>query len=156
MDTPEKVLLMRELVKGSTFVIECHNNQPKKFVHIPQCSSEASAMSQAATYKFIHEIVDTLGAGADQVAGSWNKGALWLCRGLTDTFKAEYVQTAARAGITCISRMWTDAKLTKRKSQKISAHLLDFGFRNRSQQRSQMSMPLGLDRRSRESMTLSI
>ncbi len=89
-------------------------------------------MSQAAKYKFIHEIVDTLGAGAEQVAGSWNKGALWLCRGLADSFKAEYVQTAARAGITCISRMsaeatgamWTDAKLTKRKSRKISAHLL--------------------------------
>jgi hypothetical protein len=53
MDTPQKVpALMRELVKGSTISIECHNNQSKKCVHIPQCSSDASAMTQAA--KYIH------------------------------------------------------------------------------------------------------
>jgi hypothetical protein len=115
LDTPQKVPLMRELVKGSTFVIECHNNQPKKFVHIPQCPSKASAMSQATKYKFIHEIADTLGAGATkQVTASWKKGVLWLCRG----FRPEYAQTAAWAGITCIScmlakatgAMWMDAK----------------------------------------------
>jgi hypothetical protein len=134
IDTPLKVPLMRALVKGSTFSIERHNNQSKKFVHIPQCSSEASAMSQVTKYKFIQGIVGMLGAGAKQVAGSWSKGALWLCRGLADIFSAEFGQTAARAGITCITRMsaeatgamWTDAKLTKRKSRKISAHLLDW------------------------------
>jgi hypothetical protein len=46
----------------------------RKHEHIPQCSSEASAMSQAAKYKFIREIVNTLGAGAKKVAGSLNKG----------------------------------------------------------------------------------
>jgi hypothetical protein len=44
-------------------------------------------MSQAAKYKFIREIVDTLGAGAEKVTGSFNKGALWLCRGLADSYK---------------------------------------------------------------------
>ena len=47
---------------------------------------------------------------------------------------AEFVQSAARAGITCVSimsaeaagAMWTDVKLTKWKLQKISAHLLDW------------------------------
>jgi hypothetical protein len=131
MATPEKVPVIRKLVKGATISVHTLNNQTKKYVHIPQCSSEASAMSQVAKYKFIQEIVDTLGAGAEKVADSLNDGALWLCRGLADLFTAEFVQSAARAGITCISRMsaqatgamWTDAKLTKGKSRKISAHL---------------------------------
>jgi len=134
MATPEKEPLMRELVKGATISIESLNNQQKKYVHIPQCSNEASAMSQVAKYKFIQEIVDTLGAGAEQVVGGLNNGALWLCRGLADLFTGEFVQSADHAGITCISRMsaeatgamWTDAKLTKGKSRKISAHLLDW------------------------------
>jgi hypothetical protein len=134
MASPQKVPLMRELVKGATISIESHNNQSKKYVHIPQCSSEASAMSQVAKYKFIQEIVDTLGAGAQKVVGGLNSGALWLCRGLADLFTGEFVQSADHAGITCISRMsaeatgamWTDAKLTKGKSRKISAHLLDW------------------------------
>jgi hypothetical protein len=75
-------------------------------------------MSQNVKYKFIQEIVHTLGAGAEKVAGSLNKGALWLCRGLADPFRAEFVQLVSRAGITCISwmspeatgAMWTDAK----------------------------------------------
>ena len=92
-------------MKGSTFIVECINNQSKKFVHIPQCSSEASAMSQAAKYKCIREIVDTLGAGAEKVAGNLNKGAMWLCRGLADSYKDEFVQSASHAGITCIARM---------------------------------------------------
>jgi hypothetical protein len=91
-------------------------------------------MSQAAKYKFICQIVDTLGAGAEKVAGSMNKGALWLCRGLANRYKDEFVQAASHAGITCMSRMspkatgamWTDAKGTKRKSRKISAHLFDW------------------------------
>jgi hypothetical protein len=134
MATPQKVPLMRELVKGSTISIETLNNQTKKYVHIPQCSSEASAMSQMVKYKFIHAIVETLGSGAETVADSLNKGALWLCRGLTDFFRAEFVHSAAHAGVTCIARMspeatgamWTDAKLTKGKSRKISSHLLDW------------------------------
>jgi hypothetical protein len=48
MDTPQKVSGMRALVKGSRISIECHNNQSKKIVRIPQCLSEASVMSQAA------------------------------------------------------------------------------------------------------------
>ena len=83
-------------------------------------------MAQVAKYKFIQQIVDTLGAGAEKVVGSLDQGALWLCRGLAGLFTAEFVQSAARAGITCISRMsaeatgamWTDAKLTKGKSRK--------------------------------------
>jgi hypothetical protein len=75
-----------------------------------------------------------LGGGVKKVAGCLNQGALWLCRGLADTFRAEFVRSASKAGITCIARMlpeatgamWTDAKLTKRKSQKILAHLLDW------------------------------
>jgi hypothetical protein len=134
MDTTQKVPLMRELVKGSTITVESHNNQTKKFIHIPQCCSELSAVAQAAKYNYIREIVETLGAGAEKVAGSLNKGALWLCRGLADTYRDEFVQSASRAGITCISRMsakatgamWTDAKVTKRKSRKISAHLFDW------------------------------
>jgi hypothetical protein len=31
MDTRQKEPLMRELVKGSTIIVECHNNQPKLF-----------------------------------------------------------------------------------------------------------------------------
>lgn len=103
MDTPQKAPLMRELVKGSTISIECLNNLSKKYVHIPQCSSHKSAMTQARNLRFIHEIVDTLGAGAEKVADSFNKGALWLCGGLADIFRDEFVQAAARAGVTCIS-----------------------------------------------------
>jgi hypothetical protein len=83
-------------------------------------------MSQLAKCKHIQEIVATLGSGAEKVADGLDQGALWLCRGLLDPFKAEFVQSATRAGITCISRMsaqatgamWTDAKLTKGKSRK--------------------------------------
>jgi hypothetical protein len=105
METPQKVPLMRELVKGSTISIECRNNQSKKFVHIPQYSRKASAMSQVTKYRLIQEIVDTLGAAAETVADSLNKGALWLCRGLAKLFRAAFVQSVACAGITCISRM---------------------------------------------------
>ena len=56
MDTPQKAPLMREIVKGSsTMFIETHNNQHKCFVHIPKCSTEASAMSQMIKYKFVQE-----------------------------------------------------------------------------------------------------
>ena len=74
MATPQKVPLIRELVKGATISVQSLNNQTKKYVHIPQCSSEASAMSQVVKYKFIQEIVDTLGSGAEKVAGSLEKG----------------------------------------------------------------------------------
>ena len=40
MDTPQKVPFMRELVKGSTMVIETLNNKQKSFVHIPRCATE--------------------------------------------------------------------------------------------------------------------
>jgi hypothetical protein len=60
--------------------------------------------------------VDTLGAGTEKVADILKKGALWLCKGLADLFTADFAQSAARDGITCISRisaeatgaMWTD------------------------------------------------
>jgi hypothetical protein len=134
MDTPQKVPLMRKLVKGSTISIECHNNVSKKFVHIQQCSSHKSAITQAHNPKFIHKIVDMLGAGAKKGAVSLNEGALWLCGGLADIFRDEFVQAAACAGATCISRMsaeatavmWTNTKLTKAKSRKILGHLLDW------------------------------
>jgi hypothetical protein len=136
MNTPQKAPLMRELVKGSTMTVpvETLNNSKKKFIHIPQCSNQPSAMSQNVKYKFIQEIVHTLGAGAKNVADGLNKGALWLCRGLTDLYRAEFVQAASHAGVTCISRMspeatgamWTDAKMTKSKSRKILEHLLDW------------------------------
>ncbi len=53
---------------------------------------------------------------------------------MQDLFRFEFAHSAARAGVTCISRMspkataamWTDAKLTKTKSRKISSHLLDW------------------------------
>ncbi len=134
MDTPQKAPLMRELVKGSTLTIETLNNTNKKFVHIPQCLNQLSAMLQNMKYKFILEIVTTFQAGAKKVADSLNRGAVWLCRGLADLYRAECVQAASCAVITCISRMsveatgamWTDAKRTKSKSRKISQHLLDW------------------------------
>jgi hypothetical protein len=134
MDTPQKATLMRELVKGSKISIECHNNTSKKFVHIPQCSNLSSAMSQNVKYKFVQEIVNTLGAGTEKVVDNLHNGALWLCRVLADLYKQEFTQSAARAGVVSISRMspkgtaamWTDAKLTKSKSRKISSHLLDW------------------------------
>jgi hypothetical protein len=152
---------MRELVKGSTISIECLNNLSKKYVHIPQCSSHKSAMTQARNLRFIHEIVDTLGAGAEKVADSFNKGALWLCGGLADIFRDEFVQAAARAGVTCISRMsaeataamWTDAKLTKANGKYRDIYCI--GSRSPSQPRSQMQTPLGPDHRSSETMPLS-
>jgi hypothetical protein len=54
---------------------------------------------------------------------------------LAESYKDEFLQSASHAGITFIARisakastiaMWTDAKVTKRKSQKISAHLFDW------------------------------
>jgi hypothetical protein len=134
MDTPQKATLMRELVKGSKISIECHNNTSKKFVHIPQCSNLSSAMSQNVKYKFVQEIVNTLGAGTEKVVDNLHNGALWLCWVLADLYKQEFTQSAARAGVVSISRMspkgtaamWTDAKLTKSKSRKISSHLLDW------------------------------
>jgi hypothetical protein len=134
MDTPQKAPLMRELVKGSKISIECHNNTSKKFVHIPQCSNLSSAMSQNTKYKFVQEIVNTLGAGMEKVVDNLHNGALWLCWVLADLYKQEFTQSAARAGVVSISRMspkgtaamWTDAKLTKSKSRKISSHLLDW------------------------------
>ena len=135
MDTPQKAPLMREIVKGSsTMFIETHNNQQKCFVHIPKCSTEASAMLQMIKYKFVQEIVNILGGGAVNVVGGLHKGALWLCRGMQDLFGLEFTHSAARAGVTCISRMspkataamWTDAKLLKTKSRKILLHLLDW------------------------------
>jgi hypothetical protein len=96
MDTPTKAPLMRKLVNGSTITIETLNNTQKKYIHIPQCSNELSAMTQAANYKYIQEIVDTLGAGAEKVQDSLSKGALWLCRGLVDLYRHEFVQAAAR------------------------------------------------------------
>jgi hypothetical protein len=134
MDTPQKAPLMRELVKGSSITIETLNNSSKKFIHVPQCSNQPSAMSQNVKYKFIQEIVYTLGAGAKKVADGLNKGALWLCMGLAHLFRAKYAQLASPAGITCITRMspkatgamWTDANMTKSKSRKISEHLLDW------------------------------
>jgi hypothetical protein len=66
-------------------------------------------MAQVAKHTFVHETVDTLGAGAEQVADSLSKGALWLCRGLADPCAAEFVQSAARPGITCMSRMLAEA-----------------------------------------------
>ena len=65
MDTPQKAPLMREIVKGSsTIFIETHSNQHKCFVHIPNCSTEAFAMSQMIKYQFVQEIVNILGGGA--------------------------------------------------------------------------------------------
>jgi hypothetical protein len=58
MDTRQKEPLMRELVKGSTIIVECHNNKPKHFVHILQCSDEQSTLSQNVKYQFIQEIVN--------------------------------------------------------------------------------------------------
>jgi hypothetical protein len=134
MDTPEKAPLMRELLKGSTITVESVNNKPKKFIYIPRCSSQSSVMSQNGKNQFIQEIVLTLGAGAEKVAGTLNEGALWLCRGLADLYKAEFGQSASCAGLTYITRMsaeatgamWTDAKMTKSKSWKILSHLLDW------------------------------
>jgi hypothetical protein len=127
MDTPRKVPIMRELVKGSTMFIETHNNQRKSFVHIPKCSTEKSAMSQMIKYRFLHEIVNILGGGAASVLGGLNQGALWLCRGMQFAFSPELSHSAARAGVTCITRMspkasaamWTDAKLTEDTSRNI-------------------------------------
>jgi hypothetical protein len=83
MDTPQKAPLMREIVKGSsTMFIETHNNQQKCFVHIPKCSTEASAMLQMIKYKFVQEIVNILGGGAVNVVGGLHKGAIWLCSGM--------------------------------------------------------------------------
>ena len=131
MDTPQKAPLVRELVKGSSFYVETLNNQKKKYIHIPQCSNEASAMSQNVKHKFAQEIVKTLGAGAETTVDGLHKGAIWLCKGITEVYKAEYAHSAAGAGLSCISRMspkataamWTDAKLTKTKSRKVSSHL---------------------------------
>jgi hypothetical protein len=83
------------------------------------------------------------------------------------------VQAASHAGITCITRisaettgaMWTDAKMTKSKSRKISSHLLDWfkkpiiakepdedAFGNRTQvKRKYGSFRLTLERRKKQS-----
>jgi hypothetical protein len=134
MDTPQKAPLMRELMKGPTLTIETLNNQQKKFIRVPQCSKESSAMSQNVKHKFVQEIVNTLGAGTETVVDNLHNGALWLCRILADLYKREFAQSATRAGVICITRMspkgtaamWTDAKLTKSKSRKISSHLFDW------------------------------
>jgi hypothetical protein len=137
-DKPKLVMelmpLMREIVKGSSTMLETHNNQQKCFVHIPKCSTEASAMSQMIKYKFVQEIIYILGGGAVNVVGGLHKGALWLCREMQDLFGLEFTHSVACAGATCISRMslkataamWTDVKLTKTKSRKILSHLLDW------------------------------
>jgi hypothetical protein len=78
--------------------------------------------------------VPMLGAGLENVVDNMHNGALWLCRVLDNSYKQEFTQSTACAGVICISRMspkstaamWTDAKLTKSKSQKISLHLLDW------------------------------
>jgi mannitol-specific phosphotransferase system IIBC component len=79
--------------------------------------------------------IDTLGAGAKKVAGSFIKGCIVATsRGLADSYKDMFVQSVSHIGITCISRMsvkargamWTKAKVTKRKLQKISVHLFDW------------------------------
>jgi hypothetical protein len=135
MDTPQKAPLMREIVKdSSTIFIETNNNQQKYFVHIPKCLTEASAMSQMIKYKFVQEIVNILGGGAENVVGGLHKGVLWLCRRMQDLSGLEFTHSAARAGVTCNSRMspkataamWTDVKLTKTKSMKISSYLFDW------------------------------
>jgi hypothetical protein len=72
------------------------------------------------------------------LVGSFNKGVLWLGRGLAESYyRDEFVQSASCAGIagiTCISQMsakamdamWTNAKVTNWKSQKILEHLFDW------------------------------
>jgi hypothetical protein len=118
---------MRELVKGPTLTIETLNNQHEKFILIPQCSKESSAMSQNIKHKFVQEIVNTLGAGTETVVDNLHNGALWLCRILADLYKQEFAQSVTRVGVICITRMypkgtaamWMDVKLTKSKSQKI-------------------------------------
>jgi hypothetical protein len=94
---------------------------------------ESSAIKQNLKHKFVQEIVNTLGAGTEKVVDNLHNGALWFCRILAGLYKQEFAQSVARAGVICISRMspkniaamWTDAKLTKSKSQKISSHLFD-------------------------------
>jgi hypothetical protein len=130
-DTPQRAPLLRELVKGSSLSIEALNNKDKTFIRVPQCSNEASAMSQNVKHKFAQEIAKTLGAGAETVIDGLHQGASWLCRIMAKLYKDEYAHSAARAGVSCISRMtpkatasmFTAAKLTKTKSRLISAHL---------------------------------
>jgi hypothetical protein len=71
--TPQRVPLMRELVKGSTMFIETHNNQQTYFVHIPKCTTEKSAMSRMIKYRFLLEIVNILGGGAETVVKGLHK-----------------------------------------------------------------------------------
>ena len=131
MDTPQRAPLLRELVKGPKFALDALNNQRKNYVFVPQCSNEASAMQQNSRHQFVQEIADTFGAGAETVIDGLHKGALWLCRIMAQLYKDEYAHSAARAGVSCISRMspkataamFTAAKLTKAKSRIISAHL---------------------------------
>jgi hypothetical protein len=44
--------------------------------------NEASAMLQIIKYKFLQEVVNILGAGAENVVDGLHKGVLWLCRGM--------------------------------------------------------------------------
>jgi hypothetical protein len=88
MDSPQRAPLLRELVRGSSVSIDALNNQKKKFVHIPQCSTQASVMSQNVKQKFVQEIVNTLGNGFETVTNGLHNGAVWLCRVLADLYMA--------------------------------------------------------------------
>jgi hypothetical protein len=51
MKTPEKLPVMRKLVSSSACIaIESLNNQSKKFVHIPVCANEVSALVKLRKY----------------------------------------------------------------------------------------------------------
>jgi hypothetical protein len=105
MASPMRAPLYRELVKGRSFSVTAHNNQNRIYICVPQCSNEASAMAQNGRYHFVEEISNTLGAGAGKLVQGMNKGALWLCRIMAQSYKEEYAHSAGRAGISCITRM---------------------------------------------------
>jgi hypothetical protein len=94
MDSPQNAPLMRELVKGPTRFIDKHNNQQKPCVHIPKCSNEAYAVSQIIKSQFLQEIVNILGAGAENCVDGFHKGALGLCRGMVELFRVDGVPTS--------------------------------------------------------------
>jgi hypothetical protein len=117
MDTPQKASLMRELVvnKGSsTIYIETHNNQQKSVVRIPKYSNKASALTQSIKYKFLQEVVNIWGAGAENVIDGLHKGTLlWLWSGMVELFRVEFMHSGARAGVTCISQMSPTSRLLR-------------------------------------------
>jgi hypothetical protein len=103
MDTPLKVPLMREVVKGSNMSRECHKNQLKMFVHIPQCSRARHLRCPKPPSIINSRNWRHTGSWSRKGGGQLERRGTVVLQGIGGIDREEYVQTAAHAGITCIS-----------------------------------------------------